>query len=109
MKVCKLHPLTTCHAKCYAKPHPGGAASAVLLVERRHSPQVSLTPILQLTFLSLGQHVTGAPRGETHSYVTYFAAQCNNSCFTKSQLVENPPITPLHLPPAVHLYITTIT
>lgn len=63
-------------------------------------PSGPLTPILQLTFHSLGQHVTGALRGETHSHVTYFAAQRNNSCFTKSHLVENPPITPWHLTPA---------
>lgn len=35
-------------------------------------PSGPLTPILQLTFHSLGQHVTGALRGETHSHVTYF-------------------------------------
>lgn len=92
MKICKPHPLTTWRAKCYAKPCQGGAASAMLLVEQRHSPSDCQRPSpAHCSFFS--QHVTGVVRGETHSHVTHSAAHHIISCFTISQLAANDPIT----------------
>lgn len=72
MKVCKLHPLATWRAKCYANPCQGGGA---LLCHwwKRNTPPGFDPALPQKRFAFFNQHVTEDLKGGNQARLTFSA------------------------------------